>query len=693
RISYQYRSDNYDGSIIKDFYLPVLSRSKCYKRAVGYFSSHSLVIAAKGIVELISNGGNLQLIASPQLNSDDIEAITKGYDARENIIEKALLRNLNNINDELAIDRLNYLAWLIANNQLDIKIAVLRNSVLKGIFHEKVGIMEDFEGNTIAFTGSSNETEGGLYNNFESIDVFCSWIQSERMRVDKKLENFNKLWNDDTHNVEIISFPTALKERLLSFKQSTYKNPEPIVQTSRVKSMPDKLIEPELPNQLNVRDYQKKAIQNWFRNECQGLLEMATGTGKTITAITGITKLYEVTKRLAVIIVCPYTHLVDQWVKDLKLFNMSPIIAYHSRSLWENELNNNVSSFQAKVINHFCVVTTNATFSTENMQQIIKKLGDDTVIVADEAHHFGAANLRQCLPNNIPYRLALSATPNRWFDEEGTSVLLKYFGNKIVYKFGLDKAVGTYLTEYYYYPQIVYLDEDESDYYYEVTRKISKLYNRKNDNEDNESNIETLLIERSRILSRARNKLVRLKELFVDMKDTNYNIVYCGDSSVDGEKQIDSVVSILGEQLEMRVHTFTSREDDQDRQMLLKRFQSGELQALVAIKCLDEGVDVPATQRAFILASSTNPREFIQRRGRVLRKYPGKRYSYIYDFIVVPRNLDEIQLIEPSLFNTERNLVKREMNRVIEFADLAVNGPLAHEELNKIKNAYNLLNY
>jgi DNA phosphorothioation system restriction enzyme len=447
---------------------------------------------------------------------------------------------------------------------------------------------------------------------------------------------------------------------------------------------------PKIPSFIQIREYQQEAIRNWFRNDCQGLLEMATGTGKTITALSATAKLWEVTNRLGVVIVCPYTHLVDQWVEDIKLFNMSPIVAYHSRSLWEDELYSEVSAFQSSITNHFCVIMTISTFTTKTMQNILRKLTSDVLFIADEAHHLGANKNRECLVSSFPYRLALSATPNRWYDEEGTDELIEYFGNSIVFQYGLDKAIGKFLTEYYYYPHIVYLDEDESEYYYEITKKIAKKFFQKDSLEENES-LQSLLIERSRVLSSARNKLVILKELMKERTDSKYNIIYCGDSKTDGEKQIDSVVKILGNELNMDVHTFTSREGKEERQVLLKQFENGELQALVAIKCLDEGVDVPATQTAYILSSSTNPREFIQRRGRVLRKHKNKQYSYIHDFIVVPRKLDQIEFVDSSVFNIERKMIKRELARFTEFADLAINGPLAHEKLNQLKKVYHLL--
>lgn len=697
-ISYQYRSDVEEINVVRDFYIPVLSSSKTYKRAVGYFTSSSLTLAAKGFAELIENGGKIQLIASPYLEKVDIEAIEQGYKQRDEMIEEALNRQLEHPENEIQRERLNYLAWLIANNQLDIKIAVLKN-LKQGIYHEKLGLMEDYCGNKVAFTGSSNETIGGLVNNFESIDVFCSWNPSESMRVERKERDFNALWDNSTKNLEVIEFPQALKDKLLSFKRDTYSKADPEATENLdnalvVKEKNQLEFFPKIPSHIKVRKYQKEAIISWFKNECQGLLEMATGTGKTITALSALSKLYEHTGRLGVVIVCPYTHLVDQWVKDIKAFNMSPIVAYHSKTLWEEDLNYHITAFQSGIINHFCLITTNKTYLTDTMQALLRRLSKDILFIADEAHHLGAEHSRVKLIDEFPYRLALSATPNRWYDDEATEQLINYFGSKVVFKFGLDKAIGEFLTQYYYYPHLVYLDQDEAELYHEITNKIAK-YSVMNDDGPFASKelMKNLLIERARILSRARNKIHKLKELMVNRTMSNYNLFYCGDSSIDGERQIDRVVKTLGNELDMSVHTFTSREDKQERQELLKRFEDGNLQGLVAIKCLDEGVDVPATQTAYILASSTNPREFIQRRGRVLRKHPLKSFSYINDFIVVPRPLSDVKTLDAKTFNIERNMLKRELDRFTEFADLALNGPEAHEVLNEIKKNYNLLSY
>jgi DNA phosphorothioation system restriction enzyme len=686
-------SNNYESikenNIVQEFYLPVLASTKIYKRTVGFFSTDTLILAAKGIKELIDNEGEYQLIASPIIDDEDLEKLKTSQISHINLIEEILIRSLSSPNDLFSKARLNVLATLIENNQLELKIAIPREYLFKGIHYERLGIMEDSEGEKITFSSQINYTSGEYFMNYETIDVFCSWKQNENEGVNNKIERFNKLWDGHNELYYVINIPDSIKKLLVSFKDTLESLTEPEI-PSIEKCIQETEIYPSIPSNILLREYQQEAVRNWFRNNCQGLFEMATGTGKTITALSAVVKLWEVTKRLGVIIVCPYTHLVDQWVKDIKQFGMSPIVAYQSKSFWEASLFSEVSTFQSGITNHFCVITTVSTFTSEAMQNILKKLSSDALFIADEAHHLGAKKNREKLIPNFQYRLALSATPNRWHDEAGTEELVEYFGNSIVFQFGLEKAIGEHLTEYHYFPHIVYLESDESEYYYEITKKIAKMYFQNVTIEENES-LQFLLIERSRILSRARNKLVILEELMKGRIDSKYNIIYCGDSRVDGEKQIDAVVKLLGNELNMKVHTFTSRENKEERQELLNRFESGDLQALVAIKCLDEGVDIPATQTAYILSSSTNPREFIQRRGRVLRKHKNKQFSYIHDFIVLPRKLDEIQLVESSVFNTERNMIKRELKRFSEFADLAINGPLAHEKLNELKLAYHLL--
>lgn len=690
KIGFKYRSDK--GNIVDDFYIPCLKESNEYWRAVGYFTSNSLATAAKGIVEFTKKRGKMKLIASPYLEKEDIEAIESGYDARENIINKCLLRQITNIEDVIIKERLNYLAWMVAEELLEIKIAVLKNISELGIYHEKLGIFFDPEGNVVSFSGSANETTGGIYSNFESIKVHCLWKQGQEDIVNSDVEDFENLWNNCTEKLDVIDFPQAVKSELIKYRyydENSYFNDgccgySP--KTTKINS------NPSIPNFIELRDYQKNAIISWFSNNGRGILEMATGTGKTITALSAACKLYEKLKKLAVIIVVPYTHLVVQWADEAKMFNFSPILGFESKELWEEELNSKVISYNMDTINNFCLITTNDTFLTESMQNIISKLKGKAILIADEAHHLGAQKISRKLPLSIPYRLGLSATPERWYDAYGTNKLNEYFTGGVIFRFTLKDAIGKYLTDYYYYPHLVTLTDEESDEYCKISRQIIKLLPKDGDFEMNSSEkLKYLLIKRSRIINSAENKLRKLKELLSDKSQSKYNIFYCGDGEVAEQRQIDEVLRILGRELRMRVHTFTSRETKEKRHELLQQFENGELQGLVAIRCLDEGVDVPATQNAYILASSTNPREFIQRRGRILRKHPNKMFAYIHDFIVIPTEPENIKYLDTGVFNIERKLVEKELRRFSEFAETAINGPQASLSILEVKKLYNLL--
>lgn len=451
---------------------------------------------------------------------------------------------------------------------------------------------------------------------------------------------------------------------------------------------------PEIPKDIQIRDYQKKAIFSWFEQNGSGVFEMATGTGKTITALSTAVKVFETTRFLGLVIICPFVDLVEQWAKEARRFGLKPTLAYESRNRWEERLNQEIVSFNMGISKVFCAIMTNNTFLTSTMQETLLKIKRPSMLIADEMHHLGAKYTLEKLPANIKYRLGLSATPNRWYDEEGTIGLHQYFKPGVVFKFGLKNAIKEgFLTPYDYHPHIVCLTEEEHNAYYEVTRKISlAIYQSGLEKVDlNDDKLRSLLIERARILGKAMNKLALLKELVKPKIHTTHNIFYCGDSKIENERQIELVIKLLGRELGMNVHPFTSQEDKETRRKLLQMFSDGNIQGLVAIRCLDEGVDIPATQTAYILASSTNPKEFIQRRGRILRKYPGKDKGIIHDFIVVPRNPDEIDLIDESVFNIERKLAKRELSRVIEFSKLAANGPQAMEQLLKLQQAYHLL--
>ncbi|MFW6026242.1 MAG: DEAD/DEAH box helicase family protein [Candidatus Woesearchaeota archaeon] len=702
-----YRSEN-KTEMLKDFYLPVLSNAKIYKRAVGYFSSSVLLNLTNGISELIKKQGKMEIVASPKLIKQDIEAIKKGYELRDNIIEKALMRNFKEPQNQEDLERFNYLAHLICNGLLDIKIALVDGGQISGIYHEKIGIVEDEKDNVIAFTGSLNETKGGVESNFESIDVYCSWEGGKDLkRIEDKQKAFDRLWNNKTNRLSIYTFPNAIKEKILEYKKDSivsevefnnYGSYEENSLLIRETNFKEKY--PKLPEWLELREYQKKAVELWEKNNFNGLLNMATGTGKTLTALSAIVELWnKLNDKLTVIIVCPYKHLVDQWREDIVEFNMDPIIAYSDNRGWHKTLKKKINRYNLGITKNLSIITTNGSYKTERFQQAIKEIDRNILFIVDEVNNAGSKNFLDKLNECFEYRLALSATPKRKYDEEGTKILKNYF-DKEVYYFGLKEAIeNEFLVEYYYYPQIVYLTDSEYDEYIKISKKISKSVYNKDDEVMLTQAAKMLLIKRARLVAGADNKLSKLRELMKDKTDSNYNLVYSGATYVENEtsnseiRQIEAITRLLGNELDMRVAKFTAEETMEERRRIIKDFSDGEtLQVIAAIKCLDEGVNIPAVKNAYILASSSNPREFIQRRGRILRTYKNKNFAYIYDFITLPRNIEEVSLLDEEMLKYDSSLIRKEIKRAKDFAELAVNKNKALVNLEKVENEYKKYN-
>lgn len=693
-IKNEYRSllDN----VVADFYIPVLQESNLYQRAVGFFSSSALIAISKGVEGLVANGGRIQIIASPRLSQEDIDEISKGYEVRK-IIERALLRGVVDPASIEESERLSYIASLIAKGVLDIKIAFLSSKNEIAMYHEKMGIMSDREGNAVAFSGSMNESENAFSSNYESFDVFCSWT-NDRERVFQKQMAFQAIWDDYEPGIETIPFPEAVRDRVYSFNSSLSPKHSTVSDPVQDEQPIDAMY---LPSDFKIRPYQETAIQNWKANGYRGIYDMATGTGKTLTALASIEQLFrDNRKRLGIIIVCPYQHLVEQWVEDIVRFGIKPIIGYSSspQKNWKKNLEQAIRSFNLKVSDFFCFITTNASFVTKSVQEQVQLLSEDVIYVVDEAHNMGAENYRKCLPENICYRLGLSATIDRHNDEIGTAALSGYFGEKCIVYSLKDAIDSQMLTRYYYYPVLTYLDQDELSEYLTITSQLAKAIRKKNGKVVLTEHAKQLLIKRSRIIAGAKGKLPELQKQIAPFVDDKYILVYCGattvrdeDDSDFGRRQIDLVAEMLGNTLGMRVGRFTSQESAQERTQIRAAFADGEtLQALVAIKCLDEGVNIPSIKTAFILASSTNPKEYIQRRGRVLRKFPGKEYAAIYDFITLPFPFETLASQNDAIVESTKGLIKRELIRMMDFADIAENPSLTFDLLYELKHGFNI---
>jgi DNA phosphorothioation system restriction enzyme len=700
----RYRSNEDD--LLSAFWMPCLSQAVAYRRAAGYFSSAALGIAAEGVEAFVKQGGEMKLVVSPELRSSDYESAEAGYRERAQRAREAertiTARLLSEPTDEETRRRLSILGWLISHSRLEIKIAVVARDREPGIYHEKFGLFEDASGARVAFHGSANESRGGLRANFESIFVFRSWIDTEESDIRELETEFDALWRDQTPYLEVYDFPEAARAELINLAPAEPPAvPDASDQpTAPAHAEPDSDLSqprrPQIPEGMDLRDYQRDALGAFFSNHGRGILEMATGTGKTFTGLSAFERLYramaEQRQSLMGIIVCPYQHLVEQWADAARAFGVEPVLCYRSRAIWSERLASAIRAIRQGAAPAHLAIATNATFGGQHFRSMIADCPPQSLIIGDEVHNLGAPDLRKALPEHFEFRLALSATPDRFYDEEGTEALRAYFGD-VVFRFGMAEAIESgALTPYEYGVSVVELDGDELDVYLELTTRIARAIGVAGAESEP---AQALLVARARIVANAAGKLNALRTAIEPLKNQTHTLVYCGDGSIegdtgiDGTRQIESVVRMLGVELGMRVAPYTADTPVAEREELRKRFALGDLQVLVAIRCLDEGVDIPETERAFILASSTNPRQYVQRRGRVLRLSPqtGKERAYVHDFLAVPPRSS----VEPSLWSIERRLVRRELERVVEFAELATNGPAALDSLAELRERYELI--
>ena len=661
-----YRSDRHD--LIQDFYIPCLSQTTSYSRAVGYFSSTSIVTVSQGLAALIEAGGKMRLVASPYLSTEDIEAIEKGLKQREEVITKAIVKEF----EIIAQDRLACLSWLLSQGILDIKLAVANNFSHPGLYHEKIGILTDNDNNKIAFTGSINETRSGLIDNFENIEVFCSWRGEETKRVERIANDFEKLWDNKTRNVEIIDFPEAASRKLLqycpydkpkvNYSQITYKKSKSVAEPDREYGIDDsKIIKPQSSLHgldINLRPYQEEALIKFKSAENKGILAMATGAGKTITALACASS---IEKLDLIIIVVPLKDLVQQWMDELnKLTDFYyPIAAVGKADIWKEKLYRKLRLIHGNIQTvkrlPTVLVGTYSGLSKSTVAELIEDAGGlpiKSLIIADEVHTAGAKQYRRILRDDFTYRLGLSATPIRPHDEEGTEFVLDYFGD-IVYEFALEKAIELgILCQYEYYVYVVTLSDAENEEFQRLTKKIAKLFRSSNDKVSR--SINRLILKRSRIIKSASDKINILDRIIQD-HPLRKGMIYCYPT-----RQADIVCRQLS-QKGIRVARFTSEEKEQ-RPQILSDFSKGRLDALVAVGCLDEGINIPAAQEAIILASDTSERQFIQRRGRILRKASNKEMAILIDILVVPPIKDE-----------QVKLIVSEVKRIKHFAKTASN--------------------
>ena len=681
-----------DDNVLEDFYIKALSSSHLYYRGTYTFSSSILADAAQGIDGLITNGGEMRLIIGDRMSDEDYAALEEGdsykkYEAK--CIEMLRVALSKSFENKLYAHRCEILMWMIGAKKLEIKFALMKNS--KKIFHDKSGVFYGNNNERIAFLGSGNETAGGIDLNWEQFHSYHSWDDAFDPYGADVEDKLISCWNSNS-NSKFKLFTLPSKQIKTIFEEHTSsrnlsKVIKPVLGEIELAKEEYKIPFPSIPkkigtNDFQIRPYQKDALNEWRLNNYKGILKHATGSGKTLTAIYGVTRLFlsEGTKgKMAAVVGVPYQILADQWAEEFKLFNINPIICYGNSSKWKAKVDNRIADMERSSSKKqlLVLIVVNASLLNPDIFSPIKEALNEknfkTIFIGDECHEYSGRNLDH-LPD-AHYRLGLSATPfNDRDDIESITKdnnLKSYFIDE-VHTFSLQDALEKdYLCKYEYHPIFIRLTEDEEDKYLELSRKIASFgHDKYSKNSSETKSKDALMGQRARLLGSADEKFIKLKTLAKGFNNPNNTLIFCGDGttedSTDDEiKDKKRVLEILRD-LKWDVAEFTAEVSNEVRKSRIRDFKDQTLNGLVAIKVLDQGVNIPAIETAIIVASSRAKRQYIQRLGRVLRKSENKKISYIYDFIVLPN-------INSKLSQSLVSLIEKEKIRFDEFSKCCEN--------------------
>jgi len=709
-----------------NFFVEALPKSKTFDLLLGYFSSSAISVLALGFAHFIANGGKMRMVINDVLSIQDKETIIEGQN-KELFLVKDYSNDFNALKDSLSEygeHFFNCLAWLIAKDR--IQIVAIRPKGGSGISHFKSGTFSDGV-NKVHFTGSCNFTAKALLENLEEVTIRRSWISdSDKEYINISDDEFDTLIKGKADYVEYIDASEIKgiihdqygakdleellieEERLLELKKSKVNNNlklqnllgELEISYDRLKN------EPRFPFAEGPRDYQKEAYDNWVSNGYKGLFAMATGTGKTITALNCVLQGYKRSEDQVyhALILVPTITLVNQWEEEAKEFNFKDNIKVSSKYPWEKELATALSTSK-RIPTSFIIIATYASFIKAKFNKYLKDFPTDTVFIADEAHNIGSPSVLAKLSLiHFPKRIGLSATPKRVYDPIGTAAMSAFFNDEepFTYSFTMERAIDEgILCKYFYHPHLVRLTKDEMDKYIAITKKLAKFYSSDKGSLESNDIVEKLLLQRKRIIHKADNKLGLtigiLKERFLKEKSLKYTFVYVPEGNKEDIYEADpgsdedvQIIKMYTREIakidsSLMVNQFIS--GMADRNEILEQFKEGKIHVVASMKCLDEGVDIPRAEHAIFCSSTGNPRQFIQRRGRILRRHRDKDYAVIHDLVVIP---DVTTSTTSDSFRVERSLVKKELERVMYFASLSLNPYKTEEVFSEICEHYDL---
>jgi superfamily II DNA or RNA helicase len=709
------------------FYLDGLANSNEFYLLLGYFSSAAINMLSIGFATFISNGGKVKMVINHLLSEADKNAImiASEPDLLPKTFDLTDVVSLSKTLDEYDKHFFECLAYLIAEGRIEIKIIKPKNR--KGIAHYKSGVFSDGE-NFVGYKASCNFTYYGLSENIEELEAFMSWENGRSNKLIKKqLKIIDSYFKEEDEDVEYLSsheIEIAIRDKfgnknvheLIVQEEELMKKKMSLTKNKKLKDTITKLYEnielerkrPRFPYKEGPRPYQIEAYNNWVTNNYKGIFAMATGTGKTITSLNCVLSEFNLNpeKTYHILILVPTITLVEQWEREVKSFNFQEVFKISSKSNWQNEVTTLVSTAKRIPIS-FALISTYASFVKDKFQILIKNLPSDTIFIADEGHNLASPTVAKKLNDfKLNKRIGLSATPKRKYDPEGTAQMELFFEDKepYTYSFSMERAIKEgVLCEYYYYPHIIKLTLDEMAEYVDISKQLAKLNRIGKNKPENESIIERLLLKRKRIIHKAENKLDAaidiLKQQYSENGNLKYTFVYVPEGETyeireeEDELVVDNIrlinqytreIAKINEKI--LVNQFISGMKDRDD--ILNQFQRGEIDVIASMKCLDEGVDIPRAETAIFCSSTGNPRQFIQRRGRILRKHPEKKVAIIHDLVVIPDYEEQHEGSET--YDIEKQMIKTELERVMYFASLSKNPYYTEDVFSNICNHYNL---
>ena len=689
--SFDYSYSAIDKHQPEEFFITAFRGSVRLELGMGFFSSASFNILSDGLAMFIVNGGRMNMYINKYVTKDDWDLLKSNPEHID--FDQELLNSYVNLRKTLSLRDSHFfecLALLIKEERLNIKIIVLDNG---GLPHEKYGIFTDENNNKIYFNGSLNMTAHALISNLETIECTCSWHGEEsKERVLKLEEHFHKIWEGKANGIKIYEankfcneiskdYPNVNAEKLVRDEEQFILNYKKQYKMREKNS-------PHFPEKYKSPfAYQEQAYKKWVERGKNGIFAMATGTGKTVTSLNCALHEFNDDGFYHILVLVPTLDLVNQWIEELKRFNFRKTIIVSSKNQhWQKDVMQVIRTLKHDETVNYAIVSTYDSFVHKDFQKMLQTLSDSIILIADEVHNVGGKKVRLCFDAlTIPRRIGLSATPERIYDEVGTEDINKYFKDQPPYTFSfpMSKAIKEgRLCRYFYYPRLAYLNEQEYDKYKYYTKKLAELWDSSKNKFTNKEEAETLLMKRKRIIHKCNDKLRIYRDIIkeIGLDALRYVFVYVPEGKYldegenlqeerDDETFMQKLLDITKDEYpDLRCSTFSAKKSSSERNELLESFARGNINVLLAMKCLDEGVDIPRAQYGIFTSSTENPRQFIQRRGRLLRVHPDKKYSYIYDIIVLPSALAQVERTQ-----MERTLVRSELTRAAYFASLSEN--------------------